>query len=68
MALGWAWGAAAVAAAYRARDQKLLASAVQRVQSGIASATRPDLAYREQIFRGAFLCVSIYTILTQELN
>jgi hypothetical protein len=55
MALGWAWGAAAVTAAYQVRDLKLLASNVQRVQAGLASATRPDLAYQEAIFRGSFL-------------
>lgn len=63
MALGWAWGAAAVAAAFQARDKKLLASNVQRAQAGLASATRPDLAYQEQIFRGAFLCVHLRPVL-----
>ncbi|BGP43100.1 hypothetical protein JCM10449v2_007124 [Rhodotorula kratochvilovae] len=53
--LGWAWGCAAMAAALRARDQVLLVSQVQRARAGIAGATNPDVAYRREIFEGAFL-------------
>ncbi|GAA6043841.1 hypothetical protein JCM8097_007230 [Rhodosporidiobolus ruineniae] len=55
MCLGWAWGCAAMAAGLRARDRVLLASSLQRVQTGIAGATNPDAEYRTAIFRGEFL-------------
>ncbi|GAA5900035.1 uncharacterized protein JCM6883_006070 [Sporobolomyces salmoneus] len=55
MLIGWAWGAAAMAAALRARSQVILASSVQRVQAGIAGSTNPDVAYRMEIFKGGFL-------------
>ncbi len=54
-ALGWAWGAAAMAAALRARSQVLLASQLQTVQTSVASSTNPDAAYQQRIFEGAFL-------------
>ncbi|EMS18110.1 uncharacterized protein RHTO_06690 [Rhodotorula toruloides NP11] len=55
MCLGWAWGCAAMAAGLKARSQVILAAAVQRAQTSVASATNPDVAYRSTIFHGNFL-------------
>ncbi|GEM12833.1 fusaric acid resistance-like protein [Rhodotorula toruloides] len=55
MCLGWAWGCAAMAAGLKARSQLILAAAVQRAQTSVASATNPDVAYRATIFHGNFL-------------
>ena len=53
--VGWAWGAAGMAAALRARSTVLLASQVQTVQTSVASSSNPDAAYQQRIFEGAFL-------------
>ncbi|BGP35025.1 hypothetical protein JCM10296v2_006855 [Rhodotorula toruloides] len=55
MCLGWAWGCAAMAAGLKARSQVILAAAVQRAQTSVASATNPDVAYSSTIFHGNFL-------------
>lgn len=55
MALGWAWGCAAMAAALRARDVVLTASQVMTVQKSISTATNPEEAYTKRIFEGDFL-------------
>ncbi|GAA5970998.1 hypothetical protein JCM8115_004766 [Rhodotorula mucilaginosa] len=55
MALGWAWGCAAMAAALRARDLVLTASQVMTVKGSISSATNPEEAYTKRLFEGAFL-------------
>ncbi len=53
--LGWAWGAAGMAASLRARSQVLLASQFQTVQTSVATTTNPDSAFEAKIFEGAFL-------------
>lgn len=53
--LGWAWGAAGMAAALRARDQVFLAQQLQRTQSDVAGATNPEGEYQRIIFQGRFL-------------
>ncbi|GAA6063210.1 hypothetical protein JCM10212_006843 [Sporobolomyces blumeae] len=55
MCLGWAWGVAAMAAAFRARSQALLAANVQRAQAALAGSPDPATAYRKAIFSGDFL-------------
>lgn len=55
--LGWAWGAAGMAAALRARDRTFLAQQLQRTQSDVAGATNPEVEYQRIIFEGRFLDV-----------
>ncbi|WVQ77075.1 hypothetical protein IAR50_006758 [Cryptococcus sp. DSM 104548] len=52
---GWAWGAAAMAAALRARSQVLLQSQIQAEEAGYNQSGNIELQYSASIFRGAFL-------------
>ncbi|WVQ97371.1 hypothetical protein IAU59_004483 [Kwoniella sp. CBS 9459] len=55
LCFGWAWGAAAMAAALRARSQVLYAQQVQTAQAGYDTSANIDAQYQASIFDGAFL-------------
>jgi hypothetical protein len=55
MCLGWAWGAAAMASALRARSAILLASSYTRAQSQLVSGVAPDSQFQKFVFEGVFL-------------
>ena len=55
MCLGWAWGAAAMASALRARSQVVLSSAYTRAQSQLVSGVAPDSQFQKFVFEGVFL-------------
>ncbi|KAL9937758.1 hypothetical protein V8E36_003303 [Tilletia maclaganii] len=53
--MGWAIGCAAMASALRARNVIVTGAAIQRAQQSAASATNPELAFRNTIFEGQYL-------------
>ncbi|KDN36919.1 hypothetical protein K437DRAFT_47636 [Tilletiaria anomala UBC 951] len=53
--LGWAWGAAAMAAGLFSRDSVLLASQLRTAQASVAAETNPEAAFKLRIFQGDFL-------------
>jgi len=55
MAIGWAWGVCAMAAALQARSQTLLASQYTTAQSALVSGAAPDAQFQSFIFHGDFL-------------
>lgn len=55
MCLGWAWGAAAMASALRARSATLLASSYTRAQNQLISGVAPDSQFQKFVFEGVFL-------------
>jgi hypothetical protein len=57
MCVGWAWGAAAMASALRARSQVVLSSAYTRAQNQLISGVAPDSQFQKFVFEGVFLDV-----------
>ncbi|KAJ8703361.1 hypothetical protein PTI98_001988 [Pleurotus ostreatus] len=55
MLLGWAWGAAAMAAALKARSQTLLNSQLQLAQASLDPNVPVQLQFQQFIFQGRFL-------------
>ncbi|KAJ7660842.1 hypothetical protein DFH06DRAFT_1472122 [Mycena polygramma] len=55
MLLGWAWGAAMMAAGHAVRDKALLAARLAAAQKGLVPGVSPTLQLQSLIFHGAFL-------------
>ncbi|KAH9925739.1 uncharacterized protein B0H18DRAFT_1007982 [Fomitopsis serialis] len=55
LCLGWALGAAGMAAALAARNQVLLKSELEKVEQSVAGLANPDALFQASIFEGAFL-------------
>ncbi|RDB27383.1 Uncharacterized protein C57A7.05 [Hypsizygus marmoreus] len=55
MVLGWAWGAAAMAAALSARSQALLSQQQQQAQASLVEGIPQALQYQRFVFEGRFL-------------
>ncbi|WVF70551.1 hypothetical protein IAT40_005342 [Kwoniella sp. CBS 6097] len=55
LCFGWAWGAAAMAAALKARSQVLYAQQVQTARAGYDTTANLDAQFQGSIFHGAFL-------------
>ncbi|KAJ7730484.1 hypothetical protein DFH07DRAFT_993871 [Mycena maculata] len=55
MLLGWAWGAATMAAALSVQDKALLAAREAAAQKGLVAGVSPTLQIAELIFHGYFL-------------
>ncbi|KAJ6509663.1 hypothetical protein DFH09DRAFT_1100718 [Mycena vulgaris] len=55
MLLGWAWGAACMAAALSVQDKALLAARMAAAQKSLVAGVSPTLQIQSLIFHGAFL-------------
>lgn len=53
--VAWAWGAAAMASALRARDQILLTDQITRASNSLEQGVNPDAQFSRFIFHGDFL-------------